>query len=177
MLAAEKTNPIGSMAKDTVPTKSIAKSTVTVKTRSMAEKEDSLGQIETPRDMSSPSPVVTMMSPVTVHNDTLISGSSDSEPPIASEYDLTCNDKECDVMNEMPSDSDNNNDSEIEDSDPNLAPGCFNKECSYGGGLGSRATGIRVYECMKCNTGVCIECYDEGTAHSGHRKYLKLIDT
>ncbi len=71
-------------------------------------------------------------------------------------------------------DNDSNTSSEDENSDPVLPPGCFNTECSYGGGAGSRITGIALYECGKCATKVCQECYMEGTAHSGHKKYMKL---
>lgn len=57
--------------------------------------------------------------------------------------------------------------------DPITPTGCFNNECSYGGGPGSKTTGIGLYICRKCDVEVCIECYTEGTAHSGHRKYLR----
>lgn len=127
-----------------------------VTTRSMAQL-DSVAEIETPRDSSMMS-VSLMMSPESVRNE---SHSDVSDNPL----DISHQD------DSLVSDSD----SEPGESDPVLAPGCFNDQCSYGGGPGSRRTNINVYNCVRCGTSVCKECYDEGTAHSGHRRYMKLV--
>ncbi len=156
----KKTSHNGKIDKETVPAKSVKKPSV--QTRSMAKNEESFCQIEGPRAESSNVNIVTS-SPATVNNDTVMSSlSSDTEPLISEgEYDHDIETKDSsDSVDDIP--------------DPVLAPGCFNTECSYGGGPGSRVTGIKIYQCAKCKTEVCSECYDEGTAHSGHRKYLKL---
>ena len=165
----KKTSPIACVSTDTVPTKYVPKSNV--KTRSMAKQEDS--QIETPRNMSSASPAMVMSSPSTVSNDTLLScGDTES---LASVCDNPHNDQ--DLCEKVPKYDSSDSESESDDPDPTMAPGCYNDECSYGGGPGSRTTGITVYECAKCGTDVCLQCYEEGTAHSGHRKYLRLTDS
>ena len=75
-------------------------------------------------------------------------------------------------VGEDTSEDEQSSDSDCE-CDPKMPPGCFNDQCSYGGGPGSRRTAVGLYTCRRCNIDVCQECYDEGTAHMGHRKYLK----
>lgn len=125
-----------------------------VTTRSMV-KQNTTDDVETPRDSSllSDSP---LMSPASVHSDSH-STLSDTEPPnMSSEEDIPVSESESDEG----------------ESDPVLPPGCYNNQCSYGDG---RKTNIPVYDCTKCGTSVCQECYDEGIAHKGHHKYLKLV--
>lgn len=160
----KKTSHVGKFDK-AVPANSVK--IPSVQTRSMAKNEDSFCQIEGPRAQSSNEYMVTS-SPVTVNNDTVMSSFvSDNEPLVSEgEYDH-------DETNNIETKDSSDSEDDME-SDPVLAPGCFNTECSYGGGPGSRVTGIKIYQCAKCKTEVCSECYEEGTAHSGHRKYLKL---
>ncbi len=127
---------------------------VTVKTRSMAKTDHNCDTVENARDNILVSPMK-VLSPESVHNS--IHQESDTDSLLSS------SDSEC-----------SQSESEPDEADPILPPGCFNTKCSYGGGRGRRETDVRLYECTKCGTGICQECFDEGTAHSGHRKYIKF---
>ena len=166
-------------------------------TRSMDKNDDS--SVEKPRnDDSDKSIDMPIFSPPHVETDTPQVNDSLHEPimdtspecqsipvkPIDLNNSLaesTINNSVCDQQTETQQTNMNSHDLHDSDgcetdddveSDPIIPPGCFNNECSYGGG---QNTGIRLYECMKCvGIDVCEECYVEGTAHMGHRKYLKI---